>query len=181
MELKPTTRVAEALAHAQRFAQQGHHPEIAPAHLTLALMALADTATQELLAPTGASVAGIQAQAQQTLAGLPTVSGTASQPPTFGRDAVAVLTQADTLMKAKGDSYLAADLLLLALAETGHLGGVDKGGAQALEAAIDTQRGGRKVTSETPAEGGESLEKYGTDLTQAARDGKLDPVIGRDQ
>ena len=118
MELKPTTRVAEALAHAQRFAQQGHHPEIAPAHLTLALMALADTATQELLAPTGASVAGIQAQAQQTLAGLPTVSGTASQPPTFGRDAVAVLTQADTLMKAKGDSYLAADLLLLALAET---------------------------------------------------------------
>ena len=70
--------------------------------------------------------------------------------------------------------------MLLALAETGHLAAVEKRGAADMEKAIDTTRGGRKVTSETPAEGGESLEKYGSDLTERAREGKLDPVIGRD-
>jgi ATP-dependent Clp protease ATP-binding subunit ClpB len=83
-------------------------------------------------------------------------------------------------MRAKGDTYLAVDLLWLALAETGHLAAVEKRGAADMEKAIDAQRGGRKVTSETPVETGEALEKFGTDLTQAARDGKLDPVIGRD-
>ncbi|XVX19862.1 ATP-dependent chaperone ClpB [Actinomycetota bacterium] len=179
MELKPTTRVAEALAHAQRFAQSAGHAEIAPAHLTAALMALADSSTEALLASAGATVAHVQSQADQAMRALPKVSGS-SQQPTFGREAMGVLNQADTLMKAKGDSFLAADLLLLALAETGHLAGVDRNGAKALEAKIDEMRGGRKVTSETQAEGGESLEKYGTDLTQRARDGKLDPVIGRD-
>ena len=110
---------------------------------------------------------------------LPSQSG-ASHSPTFGREAANVLQRADTLMKAKGDTFLAFDLLLLALAETGHLAAVEKRGAADMEKAIDTTRGGRKVTSETPAEGGESLEKYGSDLTERAREGKLDPVIGRD-
>ena len=110
---------------------------------------------------------------------LPSQSG-ASHSPTFGREAANVLQRADTLMKAKGDTFLAFDLLLLALAETGHLAAVEKRGAADMEMAIDTTRAGRKVTSETPAEGGESLEKYGSDLTERAREGKLDPVIGRD-
>ena len=179
MELKPTNKVAEALALAQRAAQSAGHPEITPDHITSALAQLDTTQADSLLASAGTGVGHVLGQADARLRSLPTTSGGA-QSPTFGREALAVLQRADTLMRAKGDSYLAVDLLWLALAETGHLAAVEKRGAADMEKAIDTQRGGRKVTSETPVETGEALEKFGTDLTQAARDGKLDPVIGRD-
>ena len=179
MELKPTNKVAEALALAQRAAQSAGHPEITPDHITSALAQLDTTQADSLLASAGTGVGHVLGQADARLRSLPTTSGGA-QSPTFGREAQAVLQRADTLMRAKGDSYLAVDLLWLALAETGHLAAVEKRGAADMEKAIDTQRGGRKVTSETPVETGEALEKFGTDLTQAARDGKLDPVIGRD-
>ncbi|MCA1781162.1 MAG: ATP-dependent chaperone ClpB [Dermatophilaceae bacterium] len=179
MELKPTNKVAEALALAQRAAQSGGHPEITPDHITSALAQLDPTQAEALLAAAGTGVGHVLSQADARLRGLPSTSG-AAQDPTFGREAMTMLQRADTLMRAKGDSFLAVDLLWLALAETGHLAAVEKRGAADMERAIDQQRGGRKVTSETPAEMGEALEKYGTDLTQAARDGKLDPVIGRD-
>jgi ATP-dependent Clp protease ATP-binding subunit ClpB len=83
-------------------------------------------------------------------------------------------------MSAKGDTHLATDLLVLALVEKGALPGVDRSSAKAVEARIDELRAGRKVTSEAQESGSESLEKYGTDLTAEARNGKLDPVIGRD-
>ncbi|MGA8047700.1 MAG: ATP-dependent chaperone ClpB [Dermatophilaceae bacterium] len=179
MELKPTNKVAEALALAQRAAQTAGHPEITPDHITSALAQLDTTQADALLAAAGTGVGHVLGQADARLRSLPTTSGSA-QAPSFGREAMGVLQRADTLMRAKGDSYLAVDLLWLALAETGHLAAVEKRGAADMEKAIDTQRGGRKVTSETPVETGEALEKFGTDLTQAARDGKLDPVIGRD-
>ncbi|KAB7745184.1 ATP-dependent chaperone ClpB [Nostocoides sp. F2B08] len=179
MELKPTNKVAEALALAQRAAQTAGHPEITPDHITSALAQLDTTQADALLAAAGTGVGHVLGQADARLRSLPRTSG-GTQAPTFGREALAVLQRADTLMRAKGDSYLAVDLLWLALAETGHLAAVEKRGAADMETAIDTQRGGRKVTSETPVETGEALEKFGTDLTQAARDGKLDPVIGRD-
>ena len=179
MELKPTNKVAEALALAQRAAQSAGHPEITPDHLTSALAQLDPTQAEALLAAAGTGVGHVLGQADARIRTLPSTSG-AAQGPTFGREAMAVLQHADTLMRAKGDTFLAVDLLWLALAETGHLAAVEKRGASDMERAIDERRAGRKVTSETPAEGGEALEKYGTDLTQAARDGKLDPVIGRD-
>ena len=175
MELKPTTKVAEILAIAQRAAQTGGHAEITAAHIARATTLLADATTTALLEAAGTSVEAAGDAAERAVAALPSVSGSA-QDPTFSRDALAVLQQADTVMKAKGDTHLAVDILLLALVERG----VITGDASAMEAKIDELRAGRKVTSETPAEGGEALEKYGTDLTQAARDGKLDPVIGRD-
>ena len=79
-------------------------------------------------------------------------------------------------MAARGDSYLSTDVLLLALLEKKAV----QGDAAALEAQLEHLRGGAKVASEDPDATSEALEKYGTDLTQAARDGKLDPVIGRD-
>ena len=79
-------------------------------------------------------------------------------------------------MTARGDTYLSTDLLLLALLEKGAV----QGDARALEARLDELRGGATVTSENPEDSGEALEKYGTDLTAAAREGRLDPVIGRD-
>ncbi|KRF23502.1 MULTISPECIES: ATP-dependent chaperone ClpB [unclassified Phycicoccus] len=179
MELKPTTKVAEALALAQRAAQSAGHPEITPDHLTSALVQLDPAQADALLQAAGTGAAHVLGQADARLRALPTTTG-ATQPPTFGREALAVLQQADTLMRAKGDTYLALDLLLLALAETGHLAAVQKRGAKDMEAKIEATRGGRTVTSETPVEGGEALATYGTDLTQAARDGRLDPVIGRD-
>jgi ATP-dependent Clp protease ATP-binding subunit ClpB len=179
MELKPTAKVAEALALAQRAAQGAGNPEITPDHLTSALVQLDTAQADTLLQAAGTGAAHVLGQADARLRALPSTTG-ATQPPTFGREALAVLQQADTLMRAKGDTYLALDLLLLALAETGHLAAVQKRGAKDMEAKIEATRGGRTVTSETPVEGGESLEKYGTDLTQAARDGRLDPVIGRD-
>ena len=180
MELKPTTKVAEALALAQRSAQTEGHAEITPDHLTSALVRVDTAQADRLLQAAGTGAQHVLGQADAAIAALPRAAGSSAQPPTFGRAALAVLQQADTLMKAKGDSYLAFDLLLLALAETGHLAAVEKRGAADMEAAIEQLRGGRTVTSETPAEGGEALAEYGTDLTQAARDGKLDPVIGRD-
>jgi ATP-dependent Clp protease ATP-binding subunit ClpB len=179
MELKPTNKVAEALAIATRTAQANGNAEVTPDHLTSSLIQLDTPQADRLLQAAGTGAGHVLGQADARIRALPTTSGSA-QAPTFGRDALAVLQRADTLMRAKGDSYLALDLLLLALAETGHLAAVEQRGAKDMERTIDDLRGGRKVTSETPAEGGESLEKYGTDLTAAARDGKLDPVIGRD-
>ena len=179
MDLKPTTKVAEALALAQRAAQTHGNPEITPDHITSALIQLDTPQADLLLQAAGTGAGHVLAQADARVRALPSQSG-ASHSPTFGREAANVLQRADTLMKAKGDTFLAFDLLLLALAETGHLAAVEKRGVADMEKAIDTTRGGRKVTSETPAEGGESLEKYGSDLTERAREGKLDPVIGRD-
>jgi ATP-dependent Clp protease ATP-binding subunit ClpB len=179
MELKPTAKVAEAIALAQRAAQSAGHAEITPDHLTSAVVQLDTPLADALLTAAGTGAGHVLGQADARLRALPTTSG-AAQPASLGRDALAVLQQADTLMRAKGDSFLALDLLLLALAETGHLAAVEKRGAADLERRLDELRGGRHVTSETPAETGEALAQYGADLTQAARDGKLDPVIGRD-
>ncbi|QKE83476.1 AAA family ATPase [Arthrobacter sp. NEB 688] len=181
MELKPTTKVAEALALAQRAAQAAGHAEITPDHLTSAAVRLDTPLADALLTAAGTGAQHVLGQADARLRALPTTSGATAQPPTFGREAVAVLQQADTLMRAKGDTFLALDLVLLALAETGHLAAVEKRGAADIERTIDELRGGRTVTSETQAETGEALAQYGTDLTQAARDGQLDPVIGRDE
>ncbi|HET7277653.1 MAG TPA: ATP-dependent chaperone ClpB [Dermatophilaceae bacterium] len=176
MELKPTAKVAEALAIAQRTAQSEGHPEITPEHVALALAEQPDTTTPALLAAGGTSAESVAAAARRTLSALPRSSGSAVATPGLGQATLAVLNHASTVMQAMGDSYLSTDVLLLALAEKGAV----KADAKAIEAQIPQLRGGQKVTSENPEATSEALDKYGTDLTQAARDGKLDPVIGRD-
>ena len=109
------------------------------------------------------------------MASLPQVSGVAQQPQ-LSPAALRVVQQAQQYMTAMGDSYVSTDHLLLALARTGQFG-ID---ADAVERAIPELRGGRPVTSENPEGTFEALAKYGTDLTARAREGKLDPVIGRD-
>ncbi|CCH79574.1 protein disaggregation chaperone [Nostocoides japonicum T1-X7] len=176
MELKPTTKVAEALAVAQRSAQTAGNPEIVPAHLAVALAEQAETTTPALLAAGGTSAQAVAAEAQRALARMPHTSGSSVQSPGLSQDTLAVLQAAQTLMQAKGDTYLSTDLLVLALIEKGAI----QADARAVEAQIESLRAGHHVTSENPEATSEALEKYGTDLTQAARDGKLDPVIGRD-
>jgi ATP-dependent Clp protease ATP-binding subunit ClpB len=175
MELKPTTKVAEALAVAQRSAQASGHPEITPAHIALALAEQPETTTPALLAAAGTSAEALAAAARRQLATQPSASG-APQTPGLGQGALAVLQHATTLIQAMGDTHLSTDVLLLALAEKGAIAA----DAQAIEAQMPQLRGGHKVTSENPEASAEALATYGTDLTQLARDGRLDPVIGRD-
>src|SRR5699024_59709 len=120
MDFQPTTKVAEAIALAQRSAQTEGHPEITPAHLVSALVRLDTPQSDTLLQAAGTGAAHVLARADQAVAALPTTSGAATSP-SVGRELGAVLQQADTLMRAKGDTHLALDILLLALAETGHL------------------------------------------------------------
>ena len=176
MELKPTTKVAEALAVAQRAAQTSGHAEITPAHLSLALAEQEGTTTPALLAAAGTSAQGVAATARGVLAGMPRSTGQSVATPGLGQAALAVLQHASTLMTARGDTHLSTDLLLLALLEKGAV----QGDARALEERLEHLRAGAKVTGENPEAQGEALATYGTDLTQAARDGRLDPVIGRD-
>ncbi len=180
MELQPTAKVAEALAIAQRTAQNAGHAEITPAHLLLALAEQRDTTTAALLAAGGTSAEGAAAAARARLDALPSSSGTTVASAGLGQAVLGVLQHASTLMTARGDTHLATDVLLLALIEKGEVAGVGRADAPLVEGQIDRLRGGQKVTSEDPEATSEALEKYGTDLTQAARDGKLDPVIGRD-
>ena len=123
MELKPTTKVAEALAVAQRAAQAAGHPEITPAHLALALAEQEGTTTPALLAAAGSSAEGMAATARSVLSGMPRSTGATVATPALGQAALSVLQHASTLMTARGDTYLSTDVLLLALLEKGAVQG----------------------------------------------------------
>jgi ATP-dependent Clp protease ATP-binding subunit ClpB len=174
MDLQLTTKANEAFAQAATTATAKHSPNIEPAHLLLALAAQTGTTTAALLEKAGSSVADATAAAERAMASLPQVTGGAQ--PQLSRATAAVVQQAQQYMTAMGDTYVSTDHLLLALARGGEFG-LD---ADAIEQAIPELRGGRPVSSENPEGTFEALEKYGTDLTEQAREGKLDPVIGRD-
>ena len=176
MDLQLTTKAQEALSAAVRDAAASGHPQTEPAHLLLALTQQVDSTTPALLEAAGSSSARAAATATSRLAGLAKVSGPSVSAPGLSRGTLAVLENARSLMSAMGDTFVSTDHLLLALARTAALG-LDAG---AVEAAIPVLRGGRKVDSEHPEATFEALAKYGTDLTDLAREGRLDPVIGRD-
>ena len=176
MDLQLTTKANEALAAGARAAAAQGHPQIEPAQLLKALAEQPETTTPALLEAAGTTVAGAVATADRLLSALPSVSGASVPQPQLSRGSLAVLESARSLMAAMGDTFVSTDHLLLALARTGDFG-LDAG---AIEAAIPQLRGGRRVDSEHPEATFQALEKYGTDLTAAAREGRLDPVIGRD-
>ncbi len=176
MDLQLTTKAQEALSAAVRDAAVGGHPHTEPAHLLKALAQQGDSTTPALLEASGSSVTEAAAAAEKALASLPSVSGSSVSAPGLSRTAMAVLESARSLMAAMGDTFVSTDHLLLALARTGTVG-LD---ATAIEAAIPQLRGGRRVDSEHPEGTFDALTKYGTDLTDLAREGGLDPVIGRD-
>ncbi|HSU74468.1 MAG TPA: ATP-dependent chaperone ClpB [Terrabacter sp.] len=175
MDLQLTNKAQEAFAQAATTATGKHHPNIEPAHLLLALAAQSGTTTPALLTAGGSSVAAATAAAERAMASMPQVSGGVQQPQ-LSPIGLRVVQQAQQYMTAMGDSFVSTDHLLLAIARTGQFG-LD---ADAIEKAIPELRGGRPVTSDNPEGTFEALAKYGTDLTARAREGKLDPVIGRD-
>ena len=176
MALQLTTKAQEAFAAAARTAAASGHPHVEPAHLLLALTDQPDTTTGPLLDATGSSLLAARRAAEAELAKLPKVSGSTVAQASPSRSFSTVLEQARQVMEAMGDSYVSTDHLLLALARTGQFG-LD---AEAIDQRIPAMRGGGKVDSENPEDTFNALAKYGTDLTLRAREGKLDPVIGRD-
>ncbi|MFI1097522.1 ATP-dependent chaperone ClpB [Streptomyces sp. NPDC020917] len=186
MDAELTNKSREAINTASNRAVSEGNPDLTPAHLLLALLGGADNENVlDLLAAAGADSAAVRDDAERLVDGLPKVQGSTVAPPQANRDMLAVLADAAQRAKDLGDAYLSTEHLLIGIAVKGGPAGelLNKEGASGkkLLSAFETARGGQRVTSQDPEGTYKALEKYGTDFTAAAREGKLDPVIGRDQ
>ncbi|MEI7295169.1 ATP-dependent chaperone ClpB [Paraburkholderia tropica] len=180
---KLTTKFQEALADAQSLAVGRDNQYIEPVHLLAALVAQQDGSARSLMSRAGVQVQALQNALNDAINRLPQVQGTDGNVQ-VGRELTGLLNQADKEAQKLNDTYIASEMFLLAVAD-------DKGDAgqiarknglsrKALEAAIVAVRGGAQVHSQDAESQREALKKYTVDLTERARAGKLDPVIGRD-
>jgi len=180
---KFTTKFQEALADAQSMAVGGDQQFIEPVHLLLALLSQDDGGSGSLLARAGVNVAGLKADLDKALTRLPKVEGHGGEV-SVGRDLANLLNLTDKEAQKRGDQFIASEMFLLAVCddkgEAGRLAKQHGLSKRSLEAAISTVRGGASVESQDAESQRESLKKYCIDLTERARAGKLDPVIGRD-
>ncbi|MEU5718948.1 ATP-dependent chaperone ClpB [Streptomyces sp. NPDC020403] len=186
MDAELTNKSRDALNAATSRAVKDGHPDLTPGHLLLALLAGEDNANiTDLLAAVEADQVAVRTEAERLLGALPSVTGSTVAPPQPSRDLLAVLADADQRAKELGDDYLSTEHLLIAIAAKGGRAGEildgQGAGAEKLLDAFEKSRGGRRVTTPDPEGQYKALEKFGTDFTAAAREGKLDPVIGRDQ
>ena len=180
---KLTTRFQQALGEAQSIAAGQDNPAIEPVHLLIALLAEEDGGTRALISRAGGNLPRLNQALKDALARLPQVQGGGGQIQ-VGRDLSGLLNLTDKEAQKRGDQFIASELFLLAaLEDKSDAGralrdcGVTK---KALEAAIDAVRGGEAVKDAESEGQREALAKYTLDLTERARQGKLDPVIGRD-
>jgi ATP-dependent Clp protease ATP-binding subunit ClpB len=181
---KFTTRSREAIETAQLAATTAGHTQTEPVHLLAALLREADGTARQLVAKSGADAATLSAQAEAALQALPKASGATVQQPAASAALTRVLAGALDLAASMKDDYVATEHLLISLATVESSAQkllTDMGlTADGLREGLTALRGNRRVTSPEAESTYESLEKYSVDLTQAAEDGKLDPVIGRD-
>ncbi|MFD7736130.1 ATP-dependent chaperone ClpB [Kitasatospora phosalacinea] len=182
---KFTSKTQEALSSAIRQASAAGNPDVKPVHILLALLDQPEGLARPLLEAVGADAGRVTAAARQQAAALPAAQGSTVAAPNLARDTLAVLEEAGKRAADLDDQYVSTEHLLVGLAAeggpVGDLLGQQGATAKALLAAFKEVRGSARVTSQDPEGTYKALEKYGSDLTQAARDGKLDPVIGRDQ
>lgn len=179
-----TRKSQEALSDALADAKAARNPQTTSFHLLSALLAQTDGIACSLLDAVGANRQAIGAATRRALVSLPQISGASAHEAEIGNDLSRVISEADSYAQSLGDTFVSTEHLLVALARSGgdaatvlKQGGAD---AKALEAALPNLRGGKNVTTENPENQFQALAKYSRDLTEAARDGKLDPVIGRD-
>src|ERR687896_131646 len=173
-----TVKSQEALAAAQRLAGARRNPEVAPPHLLLALLEQEGGIVVPVLRRAGADPERVRRRANEAADLLPTVTGDATATPALGTPLIELLKRADDEARGMGDEYVSSEHLLLALAADPH---VDAGASRdQLAQAVQEVRGPHRVTDQNPEEKYQALETYGRDLTTAAAEGKLDPVIGRD-
>ena len=171
---KITQKAAEALNGAVQLASDFRHPEVEPRHLLAALLAEPKGLVVPVLQKLGKDPTEVSEQVNRDLKKLPSVQGS-NQPPQPAKQLTQMLKDGDKERKSFGDEYLSTEHLLIALSSELGLSSTD------LKEAVSFIRGSRKVTSPNPEDTFQALERYGRDLTSIARDGKLDPVIGRDE
>ncbi len=180
---KFTTLFQQAFADAQSLAVGNDQQFIEPQHLLLALLNQTDGGSSSLLQRAGTNVVPLRAALEKSIARLPKVEGHGGEV-VVGRDLSNLLNLTDKEAQKAGDQFIASEMFLLALAgdkgETGKLLKEHGANRQALEEAIRAVRGGQNVGSQEAESAREALKKYTLDLTDRARSGKLDPVIGRD-
>jgi ATP-dependent Clp protease ATP-binding subunit ClpB len=179
-----TTKAQEALSVAVRSAATGGNPAVEPVHLMRALLGQSEGLTGPLLEAAGADVAAVRRDVDADVAALPAASGSTVAAPGLGRATYSVLSHAGEVARELGDEYVSTEHLLVGLAhvespvrEMLARHGVT---AERLRAAFTDVRGSARVTSPDPEGTYDALNKYGVDLTERAREGKIDPVIGRD-
>jgi ATP-dependent Clp protease ATP-binding subunit ClpB len=180
----PTTKTQQAISSAVQAATVAGNPDVTPAHLLGALLAQGDGLTAPLLTAVGADPAEVRRELEQLTNRLPTASGSTLSAPQLSRDTVKALSHSQRLATEMGDEYVSTEHLLVGLAaEGGRVADLLRAhGAtpEALTEAFGNVRGSARVTSPDPEGTYKALEKYGQDLTDRARKGELDPVIGRD-
>jgi len=180
---KLTNQLQTALADAQSLALGKDHNFIEPVHLLSALLEQRGGACRPLLQKAGADVAGLLARTKAAVDALPTVTGTGGDVH-LSNELNRILNVTDKLAQQGGDTYISSELVLLAMLESKTTAGelLKASGVKALDlkAAIDSVRGGEAVNNPQAEESRQALDKYTIDLTARAEEGKLDPVIGRD-
>ncbi len=180
---KLTTKFQQAFADAQSIAVGQDNPTIEPQHLLLALLQQEDGSTLSLLQRSGVNTAPLLENLKQSVQRLPKMENSGGEV-TFSRTLNNLLNLADKEAQKRNDQFIASEMFLLAvLQDKGELSALLKqhgGNYVALEKAVNTIRGGQQVNSAEAEGSREALKKYTLDLTERARQGKLDPVIGRD-
>ncbi|MGW4394366.1 ATP-dependent chaperone ClpB [Amycolatopsis nivea] len=180
----PTTKTQQAISSAAQAATVAGNPHVSAAHLLGALLAQGDGTTAPLLTAVGADPETVHKELEPIINGLPSATGATVSTPQFDAPAVKSLSQAQKLATELGDEYVSTEHLLVGLATEGAQVAdlLKRHGAtpDALREAFAKVRGSARITSADPESTFKALEKYGVDLTERARAGELDPVIGRD-
>jgi ATP-dependent Clp protease ATP-binding subunit ClpB len=173
-----TVKAQEALRAAQKLAGARRNPQVSPLHVLVSLLEQEGGIVVPVLQSAGADPEGVRRRANEALDKLPTVTGDATAAPSLDDGTGKLLEAADEEARGFGDEYVSTEHLLLALAADPQ---VDTGASRdQLADAVESVRGPHRVTDQNPEDKYQALEKFGRDLTKAAEDGKLDPVIGRD-
>ncbi|MCQ9344010.1 ATP-dependent chaperone ClpB [Corynebacterium kozikiae] len=180
----PTTKTQEALQVALQQASAKGNPDIRPAHLLAAILGQEDGIAVPVLRATGVDPQVVAKEANALVDSYPQAQGSGMANPNFNRDALNAFTAAQELAGELGDEYVSTEVLLAGIArgksDAAEL--LTKRGAtyDAIKGVFPAVRGAKKVTTQDPEAQFQALEKYSTDLTARAREGKIDPVIGRD-
>ena len=179
-----TTKSQEAISAALQSAAAKGNPSVEPAHLLVALLKQEDGIAGPLLRSAGVDPGALLQQAHSLVENLPAASGGGLANPNLSRDGLTVINTAQELASSMGDEYTSTEHLMVGLATDRHpvAAAMQSLGAtpENLKAAFTAVRGSGRITSENPEDTYQALEKYSTDLTARAREGKIDPVIGRD-
>src|SRR3954453_12405497 len=182
---KFTRKTQEAIGAAQAAGRDAGHTEISPEHMLRALLDQPEGVVNGVLERIGIDLNALRNRVDEALGKVPSVSGATVRDARFSPPAFSLLEAADKEREQLDDEYLSTEHLLFAMDDiTGGVGDLLRSFGITRDAALDALRqvrGSHRVTSDNPEEQYQSLEKYGRDLTEAARAGKIDPVVGRDE